>query len=98
MRRILVIIFFLSVLPVLVCSCVGFSRDLVSSMSNIELSSEYESLCKKLDRKGAMFTAYEWNRIMGRHMDLGLELSNRDYWSVSTWKLSGQKDRDRLQF
>ncbi len=98
MKKILVIISFLAILPLLACSCVGLSKKPVNTMSNIELSSEYEALCKKLDREGAMFTAYEWNRFMGRHTDLGLELSNRDYWSTPSRRLSGQYDRDRLQF
>jgi len=44
-------------------------------MSNIELSSEYEALSKKLNKEGAMYTACEWNRFMERHTDLGMELS-----------------------
>ncbi len=98
MKKILIIISFLAVLPLLTCSCVGLSKTPVNTMPTIELSSEYEALSKKLDREGAMFTAYEWNRFMGRHTDLGLELSNRDYWSIPNWKLSGRYDRDRLQF
>ncbi len=98
MRKNLLIIPFLAILPLLACSCAGLSKTPVNTMSNIELSSEYEALSKKLDREDAMFTAYEWNRFMGRHTDLGLELSNRDYWSVPAWELSGQSDRDRLDF
>ena len=61
-------------------------------MSNIELIGEYEALSKKLDREGAMFTAYEWNMFLGRHTDLGMELSNRDYWSTPTWMFSRQQN------
>ena len=71
-------------MPIIACSCAGLSREPVSGMSTNELSNEYEILNKKLAREVAMFTAYEWNRFMGRHMDLGLELSNRDYWSIPT--------------
>ncbi len=59
-------------------------------MSNIELSREFYVLDLKLNRDNAMFTSYEWNRFMGRHTDLGMELSHRDYWLPSTRKLSGQ--------
>ncbi|MCR4290375.1 MAG: hypothetical protein NUV86_08980 [Candidatus Scalindua sp.] len=92
MKKILIIISFLAVMPLLACSCAGLSREPVSGMPTNELSSEYEILSKKLDREDAMFTAYEWNRFMGRQMDLGMELSNRDYWSIPTLKLSGQND------
>ncbi len=94
MKKILIIIAFLAVLPLLTCSCVGLSKVPVDTMSTIELSSEYEALSKRLDREGAMFTAYEWNSFMERHTDLGLELSHRDYWSTPSWKLSGQYDSD----
>ncbi len=98
MKKILSIISFFSILPLIACSCTGLSREPVSTMSTTELSSEYGALSKKLDREGAMFTEYEWNRFMGRHMDLGLELANRDYWAISPWKLSGEHDRDKHQF
>ena len=78
MKQILVIISFLAVLPLLACSCIGLSKKPVNTMSNIELSSEYEALSKKLDKEGATYTAYEWNRLMERHTDLGMELSHRD--------------------
>ena len=78
MKKILIIISFLAVLPLLACSCVGLSKKSVNTMSNIELSSEYEALSKKLDKEGATYTAYEWNRLMERHTDLGMELSHRD--------------------
>ncbi len=90
MRKILIIISFLAVMPLLACSCTGLSREPVSAMPTNKLTSEYEALSKKLDREDAMFTAYEWNRFMERHMDLGLELSNRDYWSILTLNRSGQ--------
>ena len=78
MKKILIIISFLAVLPLLACSCVGLSKKSVNTMSNIELSSEYEALSKKLNKEGAMYTACEWNRFMERHTDLGMELSHRD--------------------
>ncbi len=62
MKKILVILSFLAVLPLLACSCVEVSFGPTSTMSNYELSREYEALRKKLDSENAMYTAAtEWS-------------------------------------
>ncbi len=91
MKKILVILSFLAVLPLLACSCVEVSISPASTMSSYELSRKYEALSEKQDRENAMYTAYEWNRF---NTNLGTELSNRDYQSTPPEKLSGQYNRD----
>ena len=91
MKKIIVILSFLAVLPLLACSCVGVSIKPANTMSNSELSREYETLSRKQDRKDAMYTAYEWNRF---NTNLGTELSSRDNQSTPPGKLAGQYNRD----
>ncbi len=93
MKKTVFVISLLAVLPLLACSCAGLSKKPVITMSNIELSKEFYTLDLKLNRDNAMFTSYEWDRFMGRHTDLGMELSRRDYWTDTTDSNSTELNR-----
>ncbi len=93
MKKTVFVISILVALPFLVCSCTGLSKKPVSTMSNIDLSKEFYALDLKLNRDKAMFTPYEWNRFMGRHTDLGIELSLRNYWPDTTDSSSSELNR-----